>query len=195
MLKHDFNHGGKMQDFNNNNNNKSGLNPFLNYVKKLNEKTKQTFNNDKAKKIRRNLIAWGIVACILGAVLFCFSVYQFMTSPAEIAGKGGASFGDFENAMGTSLLYMGLMVLASLIISLGGMMVKAGLAVWLVGVGSEFVDVRKKCPKCGDLVDENEKFCSKCGEPLMVKKVCASCGAQNEFEDEFCRGCGKRLDK
>ena len=47
------------------------------------------------------------------------------------------------------------------------------------------------CPKCGDKVEANENFCSKCGTALYIK--CQKCNTTNEANDEYCRGCGTKL--
>ena len=49
----------------------------------------------------------------------------------------------------------------------------------------------EKCPKCGDLVDANENFCSKCGASIYNK--CEKCNTINEANDEYCRSCGTKL--
>lgn len=49
----------------------------------------------------------------------------------------------------------------------------------------------ENCPKCGDKVDANENFCSKCGAPIYTK--CNECNTVNKTTDEFCRNCGKKL--
>ncbi|MGC8663243.1 MAG: zinc ribbon domain-containing protein [Thermoplasmata archaeon] len=52
--------------------------------------------------------------------------------------------------------------------------------------------VENKCPKCGALVDPNDKFCWNCGYSLKVRK-CPNCGADLKPEDKFCRSCGYKL--
>lgn len=49
----------------------------------------------------------------------------------------------------------------------------------------------EKCPKCGDKVDANENFCSKCGAEMYKK--CNKCNTVNEAGDTFCRSCGNKL--
>ncbi len=49
----------------------------------------------------------------------------------------------------------------------------------------------EKCPSCGDNVDANENFCSKCG--AQIYKKCSKCKTVNEAGDAFCRNCGKSL--
>ena len=49
----------------------------------------------------------------------------------------------------------------------------------------------ENCPKCGDKVEANENFCSKCGSPIYIK--CNKCNTINESTDEYCRSCGNKL--
>jgi len=49
----------------------------------------------------------------------------------------------------------------------------------------------EKCPKCGDSVDANENYCSKCG--VSIYKKCEKCNTINEANDEYCRSCGTKL--
>ena len=49
----------------------------------------------------------------------------------------------------------------------------------------------ENCPKCGDKVDANENFCSKCGCSIYTK--CNKCNTVNEATDAFCRNCGNKL--
>lgn len=50
----------------------------------------------------------------------------------------------------------------------------------------------ENCPKCGDKVDANENFCSKCGAEIYKK--CEKCETVNQAGDEFCRNCGNKLN-
>ena len=49
-----------------------------------------------------------------------------------------------------------------------------------------------KCPKCGTKLDENAKFCKKCGANLEGK-VCPNCGQVAPLDADFCENCGKEL--
>lgn len=53
----------------------------------------------------------------------------------------------------------------------------------------------KKCPKCGQLLEDNQLFCSQCGTRVIVKKRCASCGAELEDDLNFCPLCGQKIQK
>ena len=47
----------------------------------------------------------------------------------------------------------------------------------------------KTCIKCGNILQENEKFCSKCGTAVMVNN-CSKCGKPFEENEKFCSKCG-----
>lgn len=49
----------------------------------------------------------------------------------------------------------------------------------------------KCCPKCGQKVDDESKFCTNCGTPLTI--ICPNCHTEVE-PGKFCSNCGKPLD-
>lgn len=51
-----------------------------------------------------------------------------------------------------------------------------------------------KCSKCGHENQDTNKFCAKCGSPLVLKKRCPSCGAELEKDADFCGNCGKKIE-
>jgi len=61
----------------------------------------------------------------------------------------------------------------------------------------------KKCPSCANEIDEDQTFCSKCGnkqaEPIKTvipetkgTKICASCKAEIGDDLSFCSKCGAK---
>lgn len=44
---------------------------------------------------------------------------------------------------------------------------------------------------CGEINDENAKFCAACGKNLQ--SVCTNCGNNVKSDDAFCDQCGKKL--
>ncbi|MCL2156677.1 MAG: SPFH domain-containing protein [Methanobrevibacter sp.] len=53
----------------------------------------------------------------------------------------------------------------------------------------------KFCPKCGNGVDIDAMFCSKCGYKLETELKCDKCGVKVKKEDLFCSKCGNKLKK
>lgn len=58
---------------------------------------------------------------------------------------------------------------------------------------------KKRCPGCGDEVEESEAFCNKCGMNLkqeeVVKKTCPACGDEVDEGETFCNKCGYNLNQ
>lgn len=50
------------------------------------------------------------------------------------------------------------------------------------------------CPKCDFVADADAKFCSQCGEKLVVATTCANCDAQLARGARFCSQCGHPTD-
>ena len=49
------------------------------------------------------------------------------------------------------------------------------------------------CPKCGAMVPDGSKFCPSCGQPLGARK-CTQCGADLEPGAKFCPNCGAKVE-
>ncbi len=49
-----------------------------------------------------------------------------------------------------------------------------------------------KCPKCGMVSKEKNKFCSGCGFE-MKSFVCPNCGMERDYNSNFCKECGHKL--
>ncbi|WP_461204874.1 zinc ribbon domain-containing protein [Clostridium sp. DL1XJH146] len=52
----------------------------------------------------------------------------------------------------------------------------------------------KKCNKCGQVVDKDNKFCPICGNKIEEKKMnfCRNCGKEIKEGNEFCIFCGTK---
>ena len=46
------------------------------------------------------------------------------------------------------------------------------------------------CIECGQKIGEDDEYCPKCGEPIMV--VCFKCGQKIPEKDEYCPKCGEQ---
>jgi len=57
--------------------------------------------------------------------------------------------------------------------------------------GAKMVVATVPCPKCKAQVPEGTKFCPECGGPMAATKKCASCGVEVPVASKFCPECGK----
>ena len=51
------------------------------------------------------------------------------------------------------------------------------------------------CEKCGAEINENDNFCSNCGEEVKTpeENICGKCGAEINEGDKFCSNCGEKV--
>ncbi len=59
--------------------------------------------------------------------------------------------------------------------------------------GEKLVVAKINCYSCNALIDENVKFCPNCGSP-MARKICPGCKKENPAGTKFCTECGSRLE-
>jgi uncharacterized membrane protein YvbJ len=57
---------------------------------------------------------------------------------------------------------------------------------------SNFGEITRICPSCGQYNEEQVRFCARCGNPLI--RDCPVCGADNWILAEHCVQCGRSLD-
>ena len=62
-------------------------------------------------------------------------------------------------------------------------------------VNSSIMMSDKKCPQCGEQLQENARFCFMCGFQIPRIAVCPKCGSEMEERAIFCPMCGERRDK
>lgn len=158
------------------------------YLKALVLKAKTTSNSEEAKKIRNGLILAGGIGLAIGIIMLLSGFIGFAKGGLDAVNSFGA---EPFNPIPKMMLFMG----GGIVIGLSTTVLYAGLSIVVVGVASNYLDNRKKCPTCGDGIDEGEKMCSNCGTDLSTIDLCPSCGNKNKPEDNFCRECGFELKK
>lgn len=51
---------------------------------------------------------------------------------------------------------------------------------------------KKMCPNCGNLLEQDARFCTECG--FSLKKVCSNCGKEIVNNMKFCPACGTKTE-
>ncbi len=84
-----------------------------------------------------------------------------------------------------------------------GLGLGAGLGMMLPGIlqktfqegGGESVRTTATCPKCHTDIPRDSRFCSHCGNQIVVVNKCGECSADLPVEANFCMVCGTRVEK
>ena len=177
---------------------------LLGYFKNLAAKAKTTTNSQEALEIRNKLIKIGIILLVIGglglAVTFILPVIMMVSSMKgsfnDFNGMNpgfGDSFNGIFDSFIASAVVMLLTVPFAICAGIGGFSIYLGLGIVVAKAAVNFIDPNKYCPHCGDIVFDDEKYCNKCGKPLLVNKICPNCSTENELEANYCKACGSKL--
>ena len=144
-------------------------------IKSLNSDVNNVANSERAKKLRKKLLGIGIPMVVVG---FLGVIACFILIPTGII---------------SPMLIPAIFLPCGLIAIVGMSIALMGFRIVVAGYTSNLIDdtVGNNCPNCGDKVDADEMFCSKCG--FQVKKECPNCKTINSHKDSFCKKCGKEL--
>lgn len=141
---------------------------------------------NKIQKGKRALIAFGIVAIILGALSAVGAVFCTIYSNARwwmIA----------ISAVLYLIAILGLIVGITFVWTASAMKATLGnLKELNIPLLNGTLNVTK-CPNCGTEIDKNGKFCPKCGKNANGLKTCPNCNAENKQDAKICTQCGKEL--
>lgn len=156
-----------------------------NAVKELNVNVADVATCEKAKKLRKKLLTFGIVGVVLGALMILGGIIMFMIplmSPLETV----------NGLPVTSIIGMIMFMIGGGLSSISVVLIYYGLAILVGGATAKFVDksINQRC-ECGEVILSSSKYCPKCGLP--VRKTC-ECGHVNDSESKYCTECGKKLN-
>lgn len=155
-------------------------------IKALNADVKNVANCEKAKKLRKKLLAIGLPLAIGGflGVLICFAL--FSTAGFDAMGPNGFS----ARIMVPFLLF----IPCGLIGGIGSIIASLGFKIVITGYATNLINetVGNNCPNCGETISSDMQFCSKCG--TKVKKICSNCKHVNNHKSVYCEKCGTKLN-
>ena len=55
--------------------------------------------------------------------------------------------------------------------------------------------MKKKCPKCGMVVETEDRYCFEDGAEYIERPKCQKCNSVLEFYDKFCGKCGTKVKR
>lgn len=159
---------------------------IFSWLKNIASNANNTLNGEKAKKLKKKLIVWGGILTGVGILLILAGFISFISASMMTTRMPDAG-----------LMIFGFIsfVLGGFVLMFGSVMLNYGINIVIAGVGTKILDTEKekKCPNCGDPINDDEMFCNKCGYNLRSNKVCSNCGFQNDYDDVYCKKCGKKL--
>lgn len=153
----------------------------------LNKDVSNIASCEKAKKLRKKLLSIGLPLAIIGVigVITCFILFA-------TAGFNGFS----ENGFSARLIVpFCLFPIFGVIAGIGAYISALGFKILITDYTTNLADsvVGNNCPECGDKIENDEEYCTKCGTQL--KKICSNCKTINSTKDTYCKKCGKKLDE
>ena len=155
-------------------------------IKALNADIKNVANCEKAKKLRKKLLTIGLPLAICGflGVFICFALF----ATAGFDAFGGNRF--TARIMVPFLLF----IPCGIVGSIGSVLTSLGLKIVVTGYATNLINetVGNNCPKCGETINSEMLFCTKCG--TKVRKECSKCKHVNNHKSDYCEKCGTRLD-
>lgn len=161
----------------------------LSYFQNLAAKAKQTTNSEEAKQIKDKLIRIGITLIVVGflGAFICFIAFAVLAF-------SNVMHHDFESGLGFLFLIPFFLLIPFFSVgTIGVICLKLGLGIIIAKATTNFIDQNSYCPNCGDVVEADEKYCKKCGKPLLAAKVCEACQTENDMESKYCKNCGHKL--
>ena len=154
-------------------------------IKALNADVKNVANCEKAKKLRKKLLTIGLPLAIGGflGMFICFAL--FATAGMNAFGPNGFT----ARIMVPFLLFVPCGVVGAL----GSMIASLGFKIVVTGYTTNLINetVGNNCPNCGETINSEMIFCSKCGS--KVKNECSNCKHINSHKSDYCEKCGTKL--
>lgn len=155
-------------------------------INSLNADVKNVTNCEKAKKLRKKLLAIGLPLAIGGflGVFICFVL--FATAGFDAMGPNG-----FSARIMVPFL---LLIPCGIVGGIGSTIASLGFKIVITGYTTNLINetVGNNCPNCGETIGSEMYFCSKCG--AKVRKECSNCKHINNYKSYYCEKCGTKLD-
>ncbi len=158
----------------------------ISYFQNLAAKAKNVTNSKEAQSIKDKLLKIGI-SMALGGFLGAFTCFVLFVVFGFMGVSGGGGFSLIL------LIPFFLMIPCFTIGGIGLFAIYLGLGIVVAKATTNFLDNNSYCPNCGDVVEEGELYCKKCGHPLLSKKICTQCQTENDMESAYCKHCGSKL--
>ncbi len=157
-----------------------------NEIFNLNSGPRTAAEVERAKKLRKRLLAFGVPLSILGFIgVFACIVYLI-----------AAGWDAFDKSVfwlsPRGLLPIVLSIPCVLIGALGVVLVIWALRIIVVDYTDKIMQASvQHCSYCGKELAGDEDFCTGCGRKII--STCPSCGTPHAPSDRFCKRCGSPL--